>query len=480
MQKPSNRALPKPSVFKIKDRWVCEYYVLDEKGQPKARRKSFVRELKKKGLPSGLNEQRTAALNYRDEWIRANAAEEKARRTERQQKILTPRQLHEARAAFAIFDKIPNRKKSLVDAVILYREKLQIPADTLELTTCVGIFLDRKAGAVEKGQISDETHRTLKQRLNKMGKFLTENIRPKIKLGEVNSSMLITFLEGLQVGDRTRRNYMNDLLNFFNDASDPLDKDRFISENPMDGVRTHYKKNSGFRNWKLGQDYRKSPTILKPAQFEQTMKIAFEMRREGMLGFAVTGLYLGLRPSELYDLVNADNFWTDHIKLNQGVVRIDGFGKKRDQRNIRISEACSIWLKFIKENNLPLCFKRKANGQSLHFSNFRARAFLKNPEDAKRLIKLRALHKSGRTPSKKQKEFMVAKNKELQGYEDVLRHTFGTYFYTASGYDKNLTVEQMGHGSEVFVEHYRGLLNHPDDHLTAARILPANFLAEEK
>jgi hypothetical protein len=41
--------------------------------------------------------------------------------------------------------------------------------------------------------------------------------------------------------------------------------------------------------------------------------------------------------------------------------------------------------------------------------------------------------------------------------------TYGTHYYYACGFDKHKTIEQMGHSLEVFVEHYRGLLNSPKD-----------------
>ena len=116
--KPKRRALPKPSAFRLKDRWVCDYYTFDEASNPLAQRKSFVRELQTADENTSVSRQRTAALTFRDEKLRELKEQEKMERREREQPYLSLRELKEAEAAFAIFNQIPYRGKSLVDAVV--------------------------------------------------------------------------------------------------------------------------------------------------------------------------------------------------------------------------------------------------------------------------------------------------------------------------------------------------------------------------
>jgi len=461
--KPKRKTLPKPSVFKStsKNLWVCEYHEFDDKGQILTRRKSFVRELKKQDLKGDLAEQRAAALQLKKDLIEKNRETERLRRREREQTYLTPKQLREAKAAFAVFNEIPDRGKSLVDAVIVYREHLRLAVDSPALQDCVDIFLSRKLKAVEMNLLSKETYKTLKWRLNPFRNHFKQKF-PTLKIGEVTSKHLIDFLDGCQMSERSLRNTVNDLGNFFNDASNPKDENRFLNKNPMDGVIVHFKKFNSTKSLTPSKKQRKVPKILTLEQVKHVLEIAFEQRKYGFLGFAVCGLFLGMRPSEVFDLVKQPDHWIRNIKLDEGTVRIEGFGKKRDYRVIVMPGNAVDWLRYIQNEGHPLCFKYDPGADNVRYANFRARAYLPQ-EEAERLITLRRSRKSGHKYTLEEKSFSHACNKKLVEYQDVLRHTFGTNHYYANGYDKNLTVQQMGNSGEVFIEHYRGLLERPGD-----------------
>lgn len=462
-RKPKRKGLPNPSVFKTNNRWVCEYYYFDDEGRRKPCRKSFARPLKCEGIEPTLQAQRKAAIEFRDCILKENKEQERLNRREREQKYLTLAQLKEAKAAFVVFDEIPFRKKSLLEAVILYRESLKLAVDSPLLRIAVDIFLGRKQEATQDENLSMGTYRTLHQRLNHLVGYFTQKGLPTIKLGDVTSKQLISYFESLEVSHRTRLNYVNDIGNFFNDASDPKDKDRFINENPMDGVHVYLRK---FNKGKAARGKKakpKAPTVLQFERSRHVLSLAVEMSDQGMLGFTVAGLFLGMRPSEVFDMVAVPDFWGKYIKFEESIVRIDGFGKKRDQRTIVMGEVCKAWLRYIQKQDLPFCFPIKKNGQNLQYANFRARAFLPDLDTADRLIQLRRLHKTKKQPSEEDKAFMDKCNSVLQGYADVLRHTHGTNFYYSNGCDKNRTIERMGHSADVFVEHYRGLLDTPED-----------------
>lgn len=476
LTKTKRPTLPKPSVFKNAStgQWVCEYHEFDDKEKPRARRKSFVRELKREGKKATLTEQRTAALAMQEAILDERKKQERLIRREREQKHLTARQLREAKAAFAIFDQIPDRNKSLVDAVVLYRDHLKLAKDSPSLDDCVKIFLARKQEAVENGYLSNETYKTLKKHLNPIVAYCGVS-DSKIKIGDVTAKMLIRFFDSLDVSLRTKRNYITSANTFFNDASNPKDDHRFIDKNPMDGVYVHYQKSNGAKSLKTTTSQRKTPKILQLDESKRALKVAYEQRKYGILGFTVCGLFLGMRPSEVFDLAKQSDYWERFVKLDEGIVRVDGFGKMRDQRIIQIPENAQIWLQFIRDNNWPLCFKHDPDGDNVRYANFRALAYL--PEgNGKRYIELRRARKRGHRKTATEKEFSESCRKKLLEYQDVLRHTCGTNLYYASSFDKNYTIEQLGHSADVFVEHYRGLLNHPDDHKAYYAFMPDDFL----
>ena len=346
--KPKRKSLPKPSVFLYNNRWVCEYYSFDElTGKPTAHRKSFIRELKRDGVDPSVSNQKKAALTFKEEIVSEIKESERLERREREQTYLSLKELKEAKAAFAIFNEIPTRNKSLVDAVILYRDHLKLAVDTPDLETCIGIFLGRKKEASESDdqnkKISAETYRTLRQRLgNLLSYFQNDLKKPKIKIGEVSSNQLIKYFDSLQVGDRTRKNYVTDIANFFNDAADPKDKNRFIHENPMDGVFVYYKKFNATKSLATSRSNRVAPSILRIPDVRRTLDVAFEMREKGLLGFTIAGLYLFMRPSEVFDMCSRENFWEKYIRIEEGIVRIDGNSPMRSTI-APCAAARSIW-----------------------------------------------------------------------------------------------------------------------------------------
>lgn len=470
--KPKRKKLPKPSVFKnaSTNQWVCEYHEYDDKGLPKARRKSFVRDLKKQDVDPTIAAQRKAALAFEKDLLADRKQNERLDRREREQTHLTPQQLREAKAAFAIFDQIPDRNKSLVDAVMVYRDHLKLAVDSPRLDECIGIFLGRKQEAAGKERLSAETYKTLKQRLNNMRKYFAKKY-PNIKIGEITSKQLVEYFDQLNVAERTFGNYVSDVGNFFNDAANPKDEHRFINKNPMDGVLVHYRKFHNAGATKKTTSQRNTPKILQLDGVKQALSVAYAQRKHGFLGFTVCGLFAGIRPSEMFDLVKQSEYWERFIKLEEGLIRVDGFGKKRDQRTIVLGECAIEWLRLIQDDGLPLCFKYNPDTNNVRYANFRALAFL--PEDeGQRLVDLRRAIRRGHEMTPEDETFAEACREKLYDFRDIMRHTYGTNFYYANGYDKNKTIAQMGHSADVFIEHYRGLLNHPDDHTAYFALTP--------
>lgn len=478
--KPRLRKLPKPSVFLHQERWVCEYYEFDENSRPIAKRKAFFRDLKNQGKQATAAEQKAAATAFADQIQKQQKEAYSFARREKEQKHLTPAQLKEAKAAFAIFDQIPNRNKSLVDAVILYRESLKLVIDTPPLEMAIDAFLGRKEAALEKkAAVTGKKSSTLDKlgkHVRHMGRFFLKE-RPSVKLGEITATDLKRYFLSIPGSERNRINYVSDVGNFFNDASNPKDPHRLLNVNPIDAARLELRRDGLLpsKSKKKDEWQVQAPKLLTIDQVRNALEIAIELKEHGILGFVVLGLFVGLRPSETDDMFLLEDHWTKFVRLEEGIFRVDGFGKEEDRRIVSLSDNAVRWLRYLKEHNLPLAFKKDKRGRNGPFAKFRARAYLPTEEDAERLIRLRNDTRQQKEKSTEDKAFQSQANKLLDEYTDVLRHTFGTNYYYTHGFDINATVKQMGNSNRIFVRHYRGLPEDHKEHESYWKLVPSDF-----
>ena len=159
----------KPSVFFWEDRnqWAVDYVSTDpDTGRDKDSRKTFLKELTSQGKEGTPAEQKQAAEAFAAGRLAELKRDKRETQVERRQTKLSRDQLRQAKAAFAVFDQIQYRDKSLVEAVVQYRENLKLAVDSPQLAVCVKIFLARKETAAENNARSYATVRTLTQRLN--------------------------------------------------------------------------------------------------------------------------------------------------------------------------------------------------------------------------------------------------------------------------------------------------------------------------
>jgi hypothetical protein len=466
----------KPSVFFWEDRnqWAVEYVETDtETGRHKKTRKTFLKELNSRGKQGTHLEQKETAKEFANARLAELEKDKRETHAERRQTKLSRDQLRQAKAAFAVFDQIPYRDKSLVDAVVQYRENLKLAVDSPQLETCVKIFLGRKETAAQNNARSHATVKTLKQRLNNLIAYFKKQGFPAIKIGEVTPKDIVAYLDTRSNNARTRQNYLGDLANFFNDASNPHDPCRLLNLNPIKEVRVHYSRTAVTRTLRGARTARKTPKILQIEEVKTAVGLAIEYKSSGVLGFVVSGLFLGMRPSEILELSMLPDFWTTHLKLEDRIAIIDnGLGKMGDRRNITIRDNAYLWLRYLRESKLPIAYDHTSKAGRKAFTRFRARAFL-GETDGRR--KLRLGRKPVRLQTPDERAFLKATVAKLKEREDVFRHCFGTNFYYASGYDNHRTVHEMGNSITVFITHYRGLLHPSDSHQEYWNLKPSDF-----
>ncbi|MCX6952539.1 MAG: hypothetical protein NTV51_10305 [Verrucomicrobia bacterium] len=465
-----------PSVFfwEDRDQWAVEYLETDaETGRHRKARKTFLKELKAQGRAGSHSEQKDAANAFKAARSGELRQEKKETHLERRQTKLSRDKLNQAKAAFAIFDQIPYRDKSLVEAVNQYRQNLKLAVDSPQLATCVKIFLGHKETAANKGSRSFATVRTLKQRLNNFVSYFKGQGRPEIKIGDVTAKEIIAYLDSRGSTARTGLNYAGDLANFFNDASNPKDPHRLLNLNPMHEVGVHYGRGTTPRTLRGRNSARKTPRILQIEEVKFALQLAVRSQEAGVLGFVVAGFFLGMRPSEILDMTKLADFWSTHLKLDDRMVIIDhGLGKIGDRRNIAIKDNAYLWLRYLHDNKLPLSYDDQSKAGRKAFSRFRARAFL-GETDGNRILKLRRKPKMLHTPE--DRTFLKGAVAKLKEREDVFRHCFGTNFYYACNFDKNQTVHEMGNSVAVFITHYRGILQPADSYKEYWNLKPSDF-----
>lgn len=462
--KPKRKVLREPTVFQNKTtgQWVCEYEAFDENGKIKKARKSFKQDLIKEGKEGTRTEQHTAALAFKEAIVQKQKKEFNQSRAERQQKILSARELNEAKTAFGLLAQLPANKRDLIEAVSRYVESVKLEKDTPPLEECLKIFLANYDKKNPNCTYKVNTCNTMYARLNPFRKFMLEKY-PGIKIGEVTEQQIIEFIKSRDTSGDTRQKYLSYVQQFFARFSDPKDKHRFIEANPADSAKHYLKHNEKHILKTPGKPKVRIIRVLQYEESKYALQVAYEARKHGILGYAVLALLVGMRPSEIHDMVNMPDPWL-LIRLDEGVLKVDGFGKQSDQRTIDLQPVAAAWLRLVKENGWPLCYKHNPKGRNLRYSNFRALTLL--PKDiGERYVHIRRQVDQEKTITSAEKAFLDTYRPKLSGKNvDAYRHSFGTYLFYQCGGDLNYVTAQMGNSERTYYKHYKGTLIHPKDH----------------
>lgn len=462
--KPKRKSLRNPSVFKNETtgQWVCEYEEYNNDGKIVPRRKSFKQQLKKEGKPGTLAEQRAAAHAFQKELIQKQRKDHNLSRTEREQKILTPKQLKAAKTAFGILSRLPKQKQDIIEAAKRYVDECRLEKDSPAFDFCMDLFLKDYDAKDPACTYSVTTINTMHQKLRPFRRYIL-SINPNIKIGEVTAQHVSDFIKSRDVSPTTRKKDLSYITQFFGRFSNPEDPHRFLNSNPA----ALAKLNLQLKDKSVLQSHKKARTrIIRILQVEETrraLRVAYEARQHGILGYAVLAILVGMRPSEIYDLAKQDGIWEKYIKLDEGILIVDGFGKQSDQRTIDLEPVAVDWLRYIKKNDLPICYAHNPNGRNIRYANFRALTLL-SEEEGRRYVAIRRRIDQQKEVSREEREFIESRQEQLIGENvDAYRHTYGTNLYYKSNYDLKYVTAQMGNSESVYYKHYKGKLSKPGD-----------------
>ncbi|WP_269538028.1 hypothetical protein [Cerasicoccus fimbriatus] len=478
--KPKRKALREPSVFKNEttNQWVCEFEEFDEAGKIVTRRRSFRQSLIKDGKEGSLPEQRAAALTFKKELIQKHEKEYNLSRAERQQKILSPKQLEQAKTAFGLLEQLPKKQQDIIKAVTEYVSACKPIDASPSLEMCLQIFLANYDHKDPQCTYSVNTINTVHRHLRPFQKYMLA-VDQKIRIGEVTSQHIIDFVKSREVSGNTRGNYLNYVSQFFRRFSDPKDKHRFLNENPADAAKHHfiYKEKHVLKSSRKGKV--RLVRILQYPEAKDALKLAYQARKHGILGYAVLAMLVGMRPSEIYDLAKLPDVWESYIKLEEGVLNVDGFGKQMDQRSVDLQPVAVEWLKLIHREGWPICYDHNPEGRNIRYSNFRALSLLPKDE-GERYVRIRRLVDQQKPISADEEAFLQSRRPLLSGKSvDVFRHTYGTNLYYHCGKKLDYVTSQMGNSEAVYYKHYKGKLDHPKDYEKFFQLGPAAIMEQD-
>lgn len=475
--KPKKKALMVPSVFldKKTGRFVCDYQEFDSEGKIKDRRKGFRHLLIKEGKEGSLEEQEAAAEQFKQSLLRSYEKEHNLSRAERNQKILSAKQLNDAKAAYAILEKLPKKDQSLIEAAKCFVADYKPIDQTPKLADCFRIFLANYDSKDPKCQYSVTTVRTMHAKLGPFKKYML-GLNPEIKIGEVTERHVIEFIKSRDVACGTRKKYLDYIKQFFQRFSSPKDRHRFIDVNPASGAGHYFRYTEPHVLKAAGKKTVRIIRVLQWNEVKRALGIAYEERQHGILGFAVLAILAGMRPSEIYDLAKKPDIWSRYIKLDEGVLNVDGFGKQSDQRTIDLEPVAVDWLRLIHEKGWPICYNYKPSDRNIRYANFRALTLLPEGE-GDHYVALRRRLSAKKEISDQDRQFLKSRQHHLEGDSiDIFRHTYGTNLFYKSKKNVKYVTGQMGNSDKVYYRHYKGKLDHPEDHKNFFKLGPSVVL----
>ena len=413
-----NLKTPTPLKHPNTGKWGCDYEEIVD-GKIKRRRRHYTYTSKK-----AAEAHCTRIYNEQNPKVRRNI------------KTLTNAQQDEATWAFEELAKFDVMKNSLTSAVRFYVANYKESGETRDTHIIVDEWLkDRKQ------RLEPSSFAPLNSRFAKFKECFP------VKVGEIEGGDLIKFIERYTalepLKDGTSREgefravgmqkkLFTHLKQFYAHICNPANPDREINDSPWDRVAFYF--DGKFK------ETNKVPTILHIQEVKQALRMAKAFKSdEGQAGEFLGTLVLcalcGLRPSEVENLSKQEDLYNEFIQLNKKQIRIteDICKKMRDVRTVDLKGNAVAWLKYIRDNELPIYpspYKhQKYNG--------------------------------------KFREAILGKRSKDKKWNDVYRHTFVTFLYCSALEDKeklsfDYITSQVGHSMQVQEKHYRGIL-HDDE-----------------
>ena len=341
-------------------------------------------------------------------------------------------QQEEALWAFEELGKFDVKYNSLRSAVNFYVQNYKEAGETKDTGVIVDAWLINR-----KLRLKPSSFAPLNSRFEKFKECFP------LKIGEVEDEDLIKFIEFYTAHEALKdgtsregefraigmqKKLFTHLKQFYTHICNPANPHRELNFNPWDKVAFHFEGKFKETNT--------VPTTLHIQEVKQALKIAKTFKSEKgqageFLGTLVLGALCGLRPSEVKNLSKQENVFNKFIQLNKKQIRItvDICSKTGDDRTVSLKENVLTWLKYIKDNQLPIYpspyVHQKYNGK------FRAE-----------ILGIRSTDKK---------------------WNDVYRHTFVTFLYN-SALENTETLSfdyitsQVGHSMQIQEKHYRGIL----------------------
>lgn len=256
----------------------------------------------------------------------------------------------------------------------------------------VGAIIEEFLRAKKDANRRPEYLRVQKYILGKFGEQFGDQAANAVHANDISA-----WLHAQTWGQRTRKNYHNDLSNFFGFAV----RKSYCATNPLARLEKPKVDESG------------APGIFTPGEAAALLN-ASEKLKGKMTAYVALGLFAGLRTTELLKID-----WR-HVKLDEGLVEITPeISKTRNARYIKIPDNLAAWLR-------P---HEKKSGK------IRPAAYRWHRDAA-------------------QKAAGISK-----WPDNALRHSFGSYHF-AHHNNAAFTASEMGHRGETrtLFEHYRALV----------------------
>ncbi len=428
---------PKPTFNIQKGKWGIDFDIIKD-GKVKRVQRHFI-----------YNTEREAGIKARQRENEQNPKSTKARKSD-----LTNSQIKETLWAFEELTKMPFKNNTLRNAIIYFRENYKEANQTEPLSFCIEKYLE-----IKRSSIKTKPFNNTRQKLN----HLLRNAGD-VPLGEIDSDSLILYFEEIEekTTKSTRENYLGLIGGFFDYATNPSNKNRWRSDNPIESVKWHFKQKYNRKIDKSNGEIRRPPKILQIGETKHAIKKA--IKYEQFLFKTILELFFGLRPSEVEDIAETEDYWK-YINLPDGYIYIDeNIGKEADWREVKISKIGKLWLNFAKEQNLTLP-KTSSHQVNKVYPKFRREVFLTDEQTEEFN---RALEDNNPDKIKSYRHYLN------HVCSDCFRHTFGTnlWYKTKS---MNTVVAELGNSARVFIRHYKGALKPPSTYIDFWNLKPSDF-----
>ena len=294
---------------------------------------------------------------------------------------------------------------SIGEAVRFAVKHLQPEGRTKAVREVVAELLASKAQRHERGDLRARSYADFQQRAEKFASGFEGRIA-----SEVTASEIKQWLNGMENGPRSNRNYLAVIGEIFKLAA----QRRYVAFSPLESLTDIDRKELCG-----GNSEAKEPSILTPAEAVKLLNAAHEHPELELLGAVTLGLFCGLRTEELKRLD-----W-EQVKVDEEspVVTIGAkIAKKRRIRHIEIPANAVQWLSLVTKRTGPITHSNSYNDHQQRF---------------RKLLKF-------------------AKFKKWEA--NAMRHSFGSYHYALYGNPLE-TSRLLGHkaSDQVLFDHYRAL-----------------------